>query len=137
LEEARLDFEGPMPDFTWMVDGTGPPKDLSVYVFNADLAIVLEEFRLVVPAVVNNDDGTYAYCHTVSLATPGICVIVVSYPVDVHDRGFTLDRVQLRARGNCRKGWFGEREEALQDSIRPVEEGIFVQRFWSQVVLSH
>lgn len=89
---ARMPFEGPMPDYERMVDGTGPPADLSVFVFNAVLSAGPEEpvFRLALPAAVLHEDGTTRHCHTLSLATPGLCVTVVSHP------GATVDHPLVR-----------------------------------------
>ncbi len=94
--EARIGFDGPLPGYTWMVDGSGPPSDLSVFVFNADLSLPAEPgFRLTVPADVLHDDGTTTHCQILSLATPGLCVTVVNHP------GITID-YPLVKRG---EGW--------------------------------
>jgi hypothetical protein len=85
--EARIGFDGPLPDYTWMVDGSSPPSDLSVFAFNADLSLPAAEpgFRLTVPADVLHDDGTTTHCQILSLATPGLCVTVLNHP------GITID----------------------------------------------
>jgi len=94
--EARTAFDGPLPDYTWMVDGSGPPSDLSVFVHNADLSLPTHRvFRLAVPASVLHDDGTTTHCQTLSLATPGLCVTVVNHP------GITIDHPLVK-RGH---GW--------------------------------
>lgn len=79
-EQARIEFDGPMPDYSWMVDGSAPPSDLSLFVFRADMESDEEKFRLVLPSSVLNDDGTVAQVHVFSVAMEGISVTVVSHP---------------------------------------------------------
>jgi hypothetical protein len=90
-EEARLEnprlqnaitytFEPPMPDLRWLTDGTGMSDCVSVFVYNADMTIADTEFDLSIPGQVNFDDGRTAHCHVLSMATPGLCVTVVSHP---------------------------------------------------------
>lgn len=95
--EAKIGFDGPLPDYTWMVDGSGPPSDLSVFAFNADLSLPAAEpgFRLTVPADVLHEDGTTTHCQILSLATPGLCVTVLNHP------GITIDHPLVK-RG---EGW--------------------------------
>lgn len=86
LENPRLQtavgytFEPPMPDLRWLTDGTGVPDHVSVFVHNANMNVEDTESALSIPIQVNFNDGRTAHCHLLSMATPGLCVTVVSHP---------------------------------------------------------
>jgi hypothetical protein len=80
LNAVAVRFDGPPPDYAWMVDGSGPPTDLSLFVFDASMEKAQPEFDLVIPAGVRRADHTTVPCHVMNLATPNIGICVVSHP---------------------------------------------------------
>lgn len=77
---AKLGFDGPARDLKWLVDGSGPPNDLSIFVHRTDATKEDSKYDLVVPGQVFFDDGATSHTHVLTLATPGLCVTLVSHP---------------------------------------------------------
>lgn len=80
LNSVAVRFDDAPPDYTWMVNGSAPPSDMSLWVFNGTMAKSHPEFTLVLPSTVTMLDGANSLCHELSLATPGLCVTAVSHP---------------------------------------------------------
>jgi hypothetical protein len=79
LDKIAVRFDGTPPDNSWMVKSSGPSSHLSLWVFNATMTCADSPFTLVLPSAVVAADGSRARCHVLSLATPGLCVTVVSH----------------------------------------------------------
>jgi hypothetical protein len=75
-----------------MVNGSAPPSDMSLWVFNGKMTKSHPEFTSVLPGAVTMLDGANSLCHELSLATPGLCVTVVSHP------GISIDHLLVKRR---------------------------------------
>ncbi|WIY05574.1 hypothetical protein QRX60_17615 [Amycolatopsis mongoliensis] len=80
LNDIAIRFDNPPHDYRWMVDGSSPPVDLSLWVFRGAIEDSESEFTMVLPDSVAMRSGSTALCHELSLVTEGLCVTVVSHP---------------------------------------------------------
>lgn len=108
----------------WLTDGSGVPEHVSVFVHNADYSITDTKHELTVPAHVLFDDKTSDDCHTLSMATPGMAVAVVSHP------GITIEHPLVKS-GHAwellhsppRCGDIGKLEPLSRDNVRYLQGG--------------
>lgn len=80
LDRALVHFPPPLPDYTWLVDGSPPPSHLSLFVFRADVSLRSTKYRLAIPELVTGPAGEMDACHVLALAMPGLSVALVSHP---------------------------------------------------------
>jgi len=80
LNQEAIRFNGPPPDYTWMVDGSPAPQHLSVFIHHASTDPGQTEATLGVPEHVEMSDGTVQVSHLFQIVTPEMAITVVSHP---------------------------------------------------------
>lgn len=82
VDHPRLSFDKPLPDLSWLGDGSRPPDDVSVFVFNAHTGDASQRYSLVLPQRVVDPEGVVGdeHVHVLTLAGMGLSVSVVVHP---------------------------------------------------------
>lgn len=78
---ARVVFDYPLPELSWMTDGSPMPAGLSLFVYHADPSdSTPSDVNLVIPEWVVDPVGVEIRCHVIAMATPGLGAIAVWHP---------------------------------------------------------
>lgn len=79
INKHRIIGEWETEDFSWLIEGTPPPSDLSLWVFRAEQEEGTPTARVLLPKVVQLDDGTTPFPMTM-ITLEGICLTLVYHP---------------------------------------------------------
>lgn len=80
LNERALRFSNKAPDYTWMVNNTPAPSDLSVFIHHTSMEPGDTESVLDLPRHIERSDGSTGLSHLYQILIPDICISVVSHP---------------------------------------------------------
>lgn len=67
-------------DYAWLIDGTPPPADLSLWAFRAEQKKGTSTAQVMLPKVVQLDDGNIARFPMTMITLDGICLTLVYHP---------------------------------------------------------
>ncbi len=79
IDRVAVRFDGRPPDYTWLVDGSAPPKELSLWVHNCDMDDETTKYRVPLPNVVISE-GQEVNFEVMVLGMEGLCVTMVWHP---------------------------------------------------------
>lgn len=80
INKHRIIEEWEAEDFLWLIDGTPPPADLSLWAFRAAQEKGVPTARVLLPKVVQIDDGSTTRFPMTMITLEGICLTLVYHP---------------------------------------------------------
>jgi hypothetical protein len=80
IDEVAVRFDSSEPDYTWMIDGSPPPADLSLWVFNGTFDDATTRYKVPVPRSVVGADGNRTVFRFMMLGTEGLCATLLAHP---------------------------------------------------------
>lgn len=80
INKHRIIGEWEAEDFTWLIDGSPAPDGLSLWAFRAEQEKGTPTARVVLPKVVQLDDGSTTRFPMTMITLEGICLTLVYHP---------------------------------------------------------
>lgn len=80
INKHRIVGDWETEDFSWLIDGAPPPDALSLWAFHAEHEKGTPTARVLLPKVVQLDDGTTTRFPMTMITLEGICLTLVYHP---------------------------------------------------------
>lgn len=80
ISKHRIIGDWETEHFSWLIDGTPPPPDLSLWAFRAEQEKGTPTARVLLPKVVQLDDGSTTPFPMTMITLEGICLTLVYHP---------------------------------------------------------